>query len=392
MNPPYLRAYRLSLATVGVILALSVIPMPGRWARSALRSIRSPELNRADREAQATGYYVGLIDGGPEAARDELSLRLQGKSSEWKSFHEVGATKYLPRDLLQFELKPDLDRTVFGKPFTTNAQGLRDRPYTVEKPEGTFRIVLLGSSMDMGWGVATDETYENRLEDWLNAHAARRGISRKFEVINLAMAAYSPLHRLESFRRKAPAYRPDLVLYSATMLDTRLLEIHIRNLLQDRIDLRYAYLRKALAGAGIGTEDLRLDAFGELKDKDAMKAKIRPFLDDIAEATVGEIAGRCRADGTPMALLAIPRVGLADAPEARSAAILRLAGTARRLDLPFLDLTPTFDDRDPTTLWIAQGDDHPNDLGHKLLFEMLARDIVKNELMYRTIFGVEPPE
>ena len=55
-------------------------------------------------------------------------------------------------------------------------------------------------------------------------HAAKRGLSRRFEVLNFAVAAYSPLQRFEAYRRKARKFRPDLVLYSATMLDNRLAE------------------------------------------------------------------------------------------------------------------------------------------------------------------------
>ena len=206
-----------------------------------MRSIRSVEMNRADRDTHAAGYYAGLIDGASDTGRDGLTLRLLGKTTDWLSFHEVGATHYLPGQFLQFELKPNLDKSVFGKRFTTNQWGLRDRPCNMHKPDGTFRIALLGSSIDMGWGVGTDETYENRLEDWLNAQAKKRGLNRRFEVLNFAMAAYSPLHRLESYRRKAHAFQPDMVIYSATMLDTRLLEIHIRNLFQeeDRSRIRF---------------------------------------------------------------------------------------------------------------------------------------------------------
>ena len=59
--------------------------------------------------------------------------------------------------------------------------GLRDREYTLEKPPGVFRIAVLGSSIDMGWGVGTEDTYVSLLEDWLNATppgAGWRGGSR----------------------------------------------------------------------------------------------------------------------------------------------------------------------------------------------------------------------
>ena len=57
---------------------------------------------------------------------------------------------------------------------------------------------------------------------------------RRFEVLNFAVAAYSPLQRLETLRRKALAFHPDLVIYSATMLDLRLMEIHLCDAFRDR--------------------------------------------------------------------------------------------------------------------------------------------------------------
>src|SRR5262249_4862979 len=155
------------------------------------------------RDTRALGYYEDLIDNRTREDGASLTDRLFGRPDEWKNFHDIGATRYLRHDYLQFELRPNLDRSAFGAKFSTNKYGKRHRPYSREKALGVVRIALLGSSIDMGWGVATEETYENRLEDWLNAHAARRGLRTKFEVLNFAMAAYSPLHRLEIFRRKA---------------------------------------------------------------------------------------------------------------------------------------------------------------------------------------------
>ena len=248
------RAMRASAAILIAALVVTFLPLPGsRSARVASCTVAVARTEpRRPRIARSGGYYAGLIEGSSDTGRDELTLSLLGKATEWKSFHQLDATRYLRGDILQFELKPNVHETMFGRAFTTNDQGLRDRSYAaVTKPEGTFRIALLGSSMDMGWGVGTDETYENRLEDWLNAHAAKRGLSRRFEVINFAMAAYSPIHRLETFRRKARDYQPDLVLYSATMLDSRLLEIHVRNLIVEGIDPQYPFLREAIAAMDI---------------------------------------------------------------------------------------------------------------------------------------------
>ena len=106
----------------------------------------------------------------------ELSLRLIGKPSGLVRFQEADVVHYLEDDFLQFELKPMVRRTLFGQPFVTNAFGMHDDPVAIEKPEGTVRIAVLGSSMDMGWGVRYQDTYINQLQEWLGAHAARKGL------------------------------------------------------------------------------------------------------------------------------------------------------------------------------------------------------------------------
>ena len=158
------------------------------------------------------GYYEGLI-GGNEGSRSDPALKLTGKPTGWVSFREADVVHYLEDDFLQFELKPLLSRNLFGQPFLTNAFGMHDDPISLEKPNGTMRIAVLGSSMDMGWGVRYQETYINKLEQWLDRHAACELISppRQFEVLNFAVAAYSPMQRLEVLRRKVMAFDPDLV-------------------------------------------------------------------------------------------------------------------------------------------------------------------------------------
>ena len=75
---------RLVMLQSLLLLAVAVVPWPERWTglRSVIASARSPELNRAEREVHAAGYYEGLIGGGdgPEGARGELALRLDGQT------------------------------------------------------------------------------------------------------------------------------------------------------------------------------------------------------------------------------------------------------------------------------------------------------------------------
>jgi hypothetical protein len=386
------RAARITLLQSLVLLATAVLPWPERWTtlRSVLASVRSPELNRAEREIHAAGYYEGLIGGagGAEGARGELALRLLGKPNGWVRFNDAGVSRLLPGDFLQFELLPSVRRTLFGQPFVTNSHGMHSPEVTLEKPEGTYRVVILGASMDMGWGVGYEQTYSYLLQEWLGRHSRRQGFDseRRFEVLNFAVAAYSPLQRLETLRRKALAFHPDLVIYSATMLDLRLTEIHLCDALRSKADMTYDFVRATLDDAGIAPTKQLVDAEGKLVFKDEIKTKLQPYYWDLYDATLGALAGECRSAGVPLVVLIVPRVGKSDAPSVRAEPVARFKSLADHHALPVFDLSGTFDRFDPARLEIAAWDDHPNALGHRRLFLALARSLVKDEKLYFLLF------
>ena len=56
-------------------------------------------------------------------------------------------------DLREVVLKPSDSVLRGGIAWRTNAQGMRDRSYPIEKTAGTFRIALVGDSIGAGWGV-----------------------------------------------------------------------------------------------------------------------------------------------------------------------------------------------------------------------------------------------
>jgi hypothetical protein len=366
-----------------------MLPLPGGTSRGYLRSARSPEVSGDDDpEKNPGGYYEELIAGigSAEEAQGDFSFHARGKTPEWVKFHDINALRPLRGQFLQFELKPNVSRPVFGTRFTTNRFGLRDRPYAREKPARTVRIALLGSSIDMGWGVGTNQTYENLLEDWLNEEARARALDRRFEVLNFAVAAYGPLQRLESFERKALSFQPDLVLFSATMLDTRLLEIHVCNLLHGRVPLKYDFARRVFERTGITAEDSELDVWGDLSHKEIIKRKLKPVLWDLNDATFGALAERTRSRGIALAMLIVPRVGLEDSPSNRAEVEARHVETAEHHGVPLLNLAATFDGGDTAHLKIAPVDDHPNAEGHRMLFRALARELQQNSSLNSLLF------
>jgi hypothetical protein len=115
---------------------------------------------------------------------------------------------------LGFELRPNLDGFFKLVPFRTNSRGLRDREYSLEKPPGAFRVVVVGSSFAMPAGVAIEDAFHSRLEEALSAELA----PRRVEFLNFAIGMYNPEQVLAMLELRALAYDPDLILFAVTRL------------------------------------------------------------------------------------------------------------------------------------------------------------------------------
>jgi hypothetical protein len=389
INPGRIAAHQfVFIAQPVLMLAVALVPWPTDWERAneVIASIRSAERNR-----DPAGYYEAIL-GGPEArdsARADTSFRrLIGNNAATNKFKETDLVHWLEKDFLQFELEPSIERTHFGQPFVTNAFGMHDDPVSIEKPKGTIRVALLGASIDMGWGVKHQDSYADKLEEWLTAHAERLNISpaRRFEVLNFGVAAYSPLQRLEVLRRKATSFQPDMVIYSATTLDERFLEIHLLDMLSKGVDLKYDFLRQVVADAGITDGDLARMRDGQKANKSRVKTKLDPYHWRLYDETMGQLAADCRAAGLPLVMVIIPRVGQADQPAARADKVARLRAIAAHHAIKVYDLSGTFDRFDPASLEAAAWDDHPNATGHYRLFLALAHAIAEDHAIYRWLF------
>jgi len=181
------------------------------------------------------------------------------------------------------------------------------------------------------------------------------------------------------------AFHPDLVIYSATTLDSRLMEIHICELLRKKVDLKYDFARDETARAGIVDKDLRTTPRGRKR----LKSKLRPFYWGLYDRTLGAIAAECRSADIPLVVVIIPRVGKEDVPAARAEPVARLKAMAAHNGLPIIDLTDTFDQLDPAALAIAAWDNHPNAMGHQRLFQALAGAVVEDVDLYSLIFHLD---
>jgi len=118
----------------------------------------------------------------------------------------------VPPDVHQFDerlgwsLKPlsqgNSHATGYKIEYRINSKGLRDDETTYEKPEGIFRIVLIGDSYTFGYGVPIEKHFSTLLE----------GCFKNVEIINMGVDGFGIDQELLFLRSEGFRYEPDLVL------------------------------------------------------------------------------------------------------------------------------------------------------------------------------------
>ncbi len=124
------------------------------------------------------------------------------KSAGWKSTRGYGP--YVP----------NLSTNFGGVPVTINSRGWRDGEYSLKKPAGVRRIMVVGDSVTFGYGVKLEEMFAKLLERGLNS----RGPGR-YEVISLGGAGGNTYSQSRIIKENVAIYDPDLVILAFNLND-----------------------------------------------------------------------------------------------------------------------------------------------------------------------------
>jgi lysophospholipase L1-like esterase len=239
-----------------------------------------------------------------------------------------------------------------------NDWGLRGGPIA---PAPGRRILFLGGSITLGWGVAEEDTVEARLEKML--------AGQKAEVLNGGVGNYNAERYVSRFFHELTGLKPTDIVVHYFLRDAEDLPPGGGNFL-----LRHSELAVTLWIAAHRTFDksgeaslvehyrqaYRPDAPGFLKMKDELK----------------KLADYAKENGIRIYLAMVPDVhDLIDYKFAFVHDIMRRI--AETDGYTYIDLLPALQGRPPQELWAMPGDPHPNALGHEAMAQAIFPAIAK---------------
>jgi lysophospholipase L1-like esterase len=296
----------------------------------------------------------------------ELVLRIKNNSM---TNYDIEMWRYA-RDLKIHSANPAID---FDHRHSTSALlqsvnmrlndwGLRGGPVEPVLPGGR-RILFLGGSITLGWGVPEDKTVEARLEKML------RDSGQKVQVLNGGVGNYNTERYVSRFMTELTGLNPT--------------DIVVQYFLRDAEDLepgRTSFvLRNSELAVTLWIAYSRL--FGQTGEKSLVEHYQNAYKPDapgfkVAQAKLKELADYAKARHIRLYFVMTPDVH--NLVHYEFGFIHEMMDKIATEDgYTVVDLLPAFLGRPPQELWAMPGDPHPNALGHELMADTIF-PVIKN--------------
>jgi D-alanyl-lipoteichoic acid acyltransferase DltB (MBOAT superfamily) len=370
--PPF---HRSAAATALAAAALLVFTQPAINARlpvtaqAFIAELRVQRLSSRDAQLLERGYYEDLT--GIDKFNSDLWEIYLSEPTDWPALTETEVARMLPGSFLNYDLRPNV-KIFFRRDYlSTNEWGMRDLPYTLDKPANTFRIALLGSSRDMGAGVGDTQTFETIIENELNAKFTGQPYDQ-YQILNFSIGGYSMLQKLYFLQnRNLFDFQPDIVIITPNAAhEDRASFLHLYQTFSKGIDIPYPYLLDLLDRAGV------TPGMGELEALD----RLMPLREEMLAWVFQSIADEIRAHGTVPVILHYP-----DPKPEYLLTLEQDTAEIRTISLQagyqFIDLSGVFTGISIEAHIIAPWDSHPNPAGHQLLARWLYKALIEQGIV-----------
>jgi lysophospholipase L1-like esterase len=237
-----------------------------------------------------------------------------------------------------------------------NERGLRGPPIEPLQP-GQRRILVLGASITLGWGVADEQVFTSLIADRFSANGS------KVQVLNAGIGNYNAERYVELYFKRLADLKPDDIVVHYFLRDAEKLDAGGGNFLLRNSELAvtiWIAMNRLFGPSGEGAIE---DHYRKVYNPDEPGHQAM-------QASLQKLAAHAKANNIRITMAMVPDVH--DLQNYRFGWIHeRMAGLARGMGYEFVDLLPAFSGLKPEDVWAMPGDPHPNALGHKLMADAL---------------------
>jgi lysophospholipase L1-like esterase len=305
-----------------------------RWVRILVANGLAAGLVLLLLEVAVRWYTASHLLADIEMSRYALELKIASPNPRLGHLHRPGASAHL-----------------MGVEVALSSDGLRDREYSKEAPAGKRRLIFLGDSLTLGWGVPQAETFADRLEQQLP----------DTEILNFGVGNYNTEQQVQLLLDRGFGLAPDEVVMFWFINDAE-----------------PTPQRSAWVGLG---RSRALTLLWSCLQRVAWRWQGRSYLDyyqglyaaDAAgwqreQEAFALLQGSCADRGIGLKVVLLPELHELR-PYPFDDVHQQVRSALEEHGVPVLDLRAALADsgEDPAALWVAPDDAHPNAQGHQLI-------------------------
>jgi lysophospholipase L1-like esterase len=258
--------------------------------------------------------------------------------------------------ILGHEHVPNSEALLQSVDIRINERGLRGGPIEPLQP-GQRRILFLGGSITLGWGVPEDQTLTSLIQQRFIVDG------KQIQVLNAGIGNYNAERYTELFFTRLEDLKPTDIVVHYFLRDAEKLDAGGGNFLLRNSELAvtvWIAMNRLFGPSGPQAleEHYMQVYYRQEPGYQAMRASLQ------------KLADYAKANNIRLTMAMMPDVH--DLEDYRFGWIHeRMAELAREMGYNYVDLLPAFSGLKPADVWAMPGDPHPNALGHKLMADTI---------------------
>ena len=270
---------------------------------------------------------------------------------------------------LPFTHYPNKSGNFYNVEISTNSHGFRDYEYKIKNDKNKKRILILGDSFTLGWGVSLNDLFSKKLEKKLNKQ------NNNFEVINTGIGNYNSSMQVELFKEYGIKFNPDLVVlmfYINDVEKTPKVMPKIEYFLKSKFILYSFFFDTYLK--------IKTNFVKEFSWKSYYSNLYNDKNEGLRQNTNSliELIEICNNKNIDLLFVNIPELRNLKNYEFNFANNF-IKAIAEKNKVDFLDLLKVLDKYESSTLWVSQEDPHANAKANDIIGNVLFKTIYKRK-------------
>lgn len=259
---------------------------------------------------------------------------------------------------------PNAKSKLMNVGFNINSMGFRDDEISIEKKPNQYRIMVLGCSNTVGWGVEQENVFTTLIENELN----KTKFPVEYQVINAGVGNYNT--HLESIQLKERVYNlnPDLVILHYYINDAEIISDEIVGIIIKNSFL-FSFLKNRLKYLKFNRDYKDIGMYYRQLYQPNSKGWIS------AQHSILDIKELCSINDINFMVALQPDLHNISIESEQFKCHKIVTSFLIDSKINHLDLIEFYRKNNPEdlkTLWVHPDDAHPNNEGHRIIFEALS--------------------